>query len=499
MTGGVPSVGAAGYARSAALAAMARTAPLVVQLAATPFVIGSAGVSSYAVWAILMTTINLLLTADLGVVGVMQRFHSLARGRGDPALGARVTSSVLLVLCGLLVIMAVAGPLIGRLVISVVRVDPGVAPEALTVFANAGVIAVLQLMGLALSSYLAAHERFAAMAVASLGARAVAAVVIVIALTSRSGLDGLLIAAYVDAAMALFLAAVFSARHLVFEVRRPVHRREARALWAFAWRNQASALGFVAQRESDLVMASILLPAVAQATVASGAQLAAAASLAPTVLLVPLFSSLSRIAGRSVPDAVDELPRAESNWFAFLLPFAAVVMVALPPFAAAWVGPDLPAAYAVTAILSAGFLVALINSARAVLVRSIGRPGLETLSFVVVVVVKLVVGIPAAIYLGVIGLVATTILAAAAGAVTLWVGSTRSIPGLRAGRVGTSPLILAAVILAAGLPIAWLMHELLPRWPSLGASILLAVTAAGIAAVVTLGARGARGDARPRA
>lgn len=477
---GESSAAAPGYARDAALAAVARIAPLAVQLIATPFVIASAGVPAYAVWALIMTTINLMLTADLGVVGIMQRYHGIARGRGEPAMGARITATVLAVLVVLLVVVTAIGPWIADLALAVVQIAPDTRDEAWAFFRNVGTLAVLQLIGLALGSYLAAHSRFVAAAVISLGARLVSAIAIAVALATSSGLDGLLVAAYLDAGIALFLGVVFCWRHLATEVRRLVRRDELGELWSYAWRNQASAVGFVAQRESDVVMAAILLPATLQATVAASAQLAAAVALAPTVLLVPLFTRLSTLAGTSQAAAVDESRRAETTWFSLVLPFAAVMLATGPFIAAAWLDPALPEVTGVTALLILGFLLVLANSVRAMLVRALGRPGLETMSYVSLLVVKLAIGIPATILFGIYGLVASTVVASLAAVVMLWWISERSVDGLKPGTVRWRSALAAAVILAVGVPSALLIAgEVDDRWIRL----LLLI---GVAAVLGL-------------
>jgi O-antigen/teichoic acid export membrane protein len=477
-----------GYARDASLAAVARIAPLAVQLIATPFVIASAGVGAYAVWALLTTTISLMLTADLGVVGIMQRYHSIARGRGDAAMGGRVTATVLATLLVILVIVTALGPWIADAVLSVIQVAPGVRDAAWDVFRNAGTLSVLQLIGLALSSYLAAHSRFGAVAIASLGARSVSVVALIVVLSQGAGLPGLVVVAYLDATVAITLGVIFCWRHLVQEVRRFVKRDELRELWAYSWRNQASAIGFVAQRESDIIMAAVLLPAAMQATVAASAQLAASLAFAPTVLLVPLFTRLSNLAGTSPPRAIAESQRAETTWFALALPFSAIALAIGPFFASAWLGPALPEVTGVMAILSLGFLLVLANSVRAVLVRSIGRPGIETKSFGALLLVKLAIGIPATIFFGIYGLAVSTVFASISGVAVMWLLSGRSVPNLVAGTLKLRTVTASIGALVVGLASSLLVVTLVAdRWLQLLALIILAIALSASVAMRILG------------
>ncbi|RMI13268.1 lipopolysaccharide biosynthesis protein [Cellulomonas triticagri] len=475
------------------LVAVARMAPLGVQLLATPFVLERLGPGAYAAWALMMTTINLLLTADLGVVGIMQRYHGVARGRADTALGGRITASVLLVLGALLVVVTVAGPWISRGVLAVVTVPEAVRDDAALLFRHAGTLAVLQLVALALSSYLAARSRFVAMAVQSLAARGVLAVGIVVALATGSGLPGLLLASFADAGVAVLAGLVLCRRHLLREVRRPTSRAETRELWAYSWRNQLSAVGFVAQRELDVVLAGILLGTAALASVSAAAPLTAAACLAPTVLLTPVFTSLSVRAGRdpgSLPDAGAE---AERGWLRLVLPFAALALGVLPFAAAEWLGPEVDGIAPLTAVLAAGFVLTLAGNARAVVVRAAGRPGIETRSYAVYTVVKVVAGVLLALAGGMFGLAAAGVLASSAALVVLLRGSRGLVtPGGGPGRGA----VLGALALALGTAaVSWaVQHVVDGRWTTLACLVVVGVAGGAVAALPLLRSRAGSSD-----
>ena len=408
------------YAGNAGLAAIGRIAPLAVQLIATPFIIAAFGVDSYAVWAILATTISLMLTADLGVVGIMQRYHSVARANEDVRQGGRITATVLLFLLVLLVVLTLIGPWIADFLVSIIKIGPGLTESAWFVFRYAGTLAVMQLIALALTAYLAAHNRFLASAASSIAARSLFVVALVIVLAGDYGLKGLVVASFVDGIAAIVIAGAMSWKHLVFEVRGLVNKSELKELWAYSWRNQASALGFVAQRESDVLMAAIMLPASFQATIAASAQLAAAAAFAPTIALIPLFTSLSGQSARSSNDVKKSAEHAEINWFTLILPLSAIVL-SIGPFATvAWLGPKLPDLLPVMALLLAGFLIVLANSVRAVFVRAIGKPGIETSSYMWLLLAKIAIGVPATLFFGIYGLAASTVLASVIGVIVMW-------------------------------------------------------------------------------
>lgn len=483
-----PTVSTGTYRRDALLVAVSRMAPLAVQLVATPFVLGRLGSAAYAVWALMMTTINLLLTADLGVVGIMQRYHGVARGRGDRAFGGRVTASVIAVLLTLLVVVTAAGPWISRLVLALVEVPDAVHADAALLFRHAGTIAVLQLLALAFSSYLAAHDRFVAVAVQSLTARAVLVGGIAVALVGGSGLPGLLIASYADAAVAVLLGAVLCRGHLALDVRRPTDRAESRDLWSYAWRNQASALGFVAQRELDVIMAGILLPTAALASVAASVPLTAAVCLAPTVLLTPLFTSLSVQAGEDPSGLAGAAVRAERTWLSMVVPFGALCLGVLPFAAAAWLGPDVLQIVPLTAVLAVGFWLSLLGSVRAILVRAAGRPGIETRSYVVFAVVKVVLGTVLALVGGMLWLAASGALASLASLVVLRRGSS-AITGPHSGLGTSRTWVLSGALLVVAGAASWLLStQLEGRVLTLAA--LAAVAGAGGGVVLLLQRRG---------
>lgn len=408
------------YAGNAGLAAIGRIAPLAAQLIATPFIIAAFGVDSYAVWAILATTISLMLTADLGVVGIMQRYHSVARANEDVHQGGRITATVLLFLLMLLILLTLLGPWIADFLVAIIQIAPGLTDSAWLVFRYAGTLAVMQLIALALTAYLAAHNRFLASAVSSLAARTLFVIALVIVISGKYGLEGLVFASFVDGIAAIVIAGAMCWKHIVFEVRGLVKKSELKELWSYSWRNQASALGFVAQRESDVLMAAIMLPAAFQATIAASAQLAAAAAFAPTIALIPLFTSLSGQSARSTSDAKKSAEGAEFNWFTLILPLSAIVL-SIGPFATvAWLGPKLPDLLPVMALLLAGFLIVLANSVRAVFVRAIGKPGIETSSYMWLLLTKIAIGVPATLIFGIYGLAASTVLASLIGVIVMW-------------------------------------------------------------------------------
>ena len=486
---------ASGYRRDALLVAASRMAPLAVQLVATPFVIASIGTGAYAAWGLMMTTINLLLTADLGVVGIMQRYHAVARGRADTALAGRVTATVLAVLGILLAVVTLAGPAIASAVLHIVDFPPAVAPAARQLFRNAGTLASLQLIALAFSSYLAAHSRFVAMAAVSLGARTALAVSIVAALVGGHGLGGLLLASYADAGTAVVLGAAMCRHHLLGEVRRLTTRVEGRELWAYAWRNQASALGFVAQRELDVLIAGAFLPTVGLATMSAAAPLTAAVCLAPTVLLTPLFTSLSVSAAHGEQATAEAASRAEAAWLDLVLPFGALVLGVLPFAAAAWIGPQVPGVVAVSAVLAVGFLISLIGSVRAILVRAVGKPGIETWSYGAFAVVKAAIGIGLATATGILGLAASGAIASTIAVLVLRRGSRRRVLGSHGGLPATRSFVQAGVLLVLVGVVSWLVSVLVTA--RLAELAVLALVAA-LGSALVLASRRARPSIAPR-
>lgn len=472
------------YASNAGLAAIGRIAPLAVQLIATPFIIAAFGVDSYAVWAILATTISLMLTADLGVVGIMQRYHSVARANEDVRQGGRITATVLLFLLVLLVVLTLIGPWIADFLVSIVKIGPGLTDSAWFVFRYSGTLAVMQLIALALTAYLAAHNRFLASAVSSIAARSLFVVALVIVLSGDYGLKGLVVASFVDGIAAIVIAGAMCWKHLAFEVRGLVNKSELKELWAYSWRNQASALGFVAQRESDVLMAAIMLPAAFQATIAATAQLAAAAAFAPTIALIPLFTNLSSLSATSMEKVKAATRSAEKNWFALVLPFSALVM-SIGPFATvAWLGPQLPDLLPTMALLSAGFLIVLANSVRAVYVRAIGKPGIESTTYLWLFLSKLAVGIPATLIWGIYGLAASTVISSLVSVFVMWRITSHASVAIPFPAFFKPSVVASALLLAIGLVIALFVQQVISdRTTQLIAFILLG---AGLAVITLL-------------
>ena len=491
MTSADSAVAAAGsYRRDAALVAVSRMAPLGVQLLATPLVLASVGRDAFTAWALMITTINLLLVADLGVVGIMQRYHGVARGRGDRELGGRITATVLAVLMTLLVLVTLAGPWIAQLVLAIVDFPPEVTDDAYLLFRHAGTLAVLQLLALALSSYLAAHSRFFAVAGLSIGARVVLVAGIAIALAGDHGLPGLLLASYADAVVAVLLGVLLAREHLFTEVRRLTRRSEVRDLWAYAWRNQASAVGFVAQQQLDVIMATVLLGSTIGATMSAVAPLTVSLCLAPAVLLTPLFTQLSVQAGADPTKLPAAAAGAERAWFRLVLPYAALVLGILPFAASPWFGPQLENAGVLAAVLAAGFLLSLANSVLAILVRAAGRPGLESRAYLVYSAVKIGVGTALALTVGLVGLAAGGFVAAVV-TVLVFRLTTRTLRDTSASVAPPARAVAGAALLLVGCGTAsWAVVTLVEG--RVAALALLAVVGLGGTAVLAATGLGRR-------
>lgn len=477
------SSGADRYARDAGMAAAARLLPFGVQLAATPFVVGSLGAGGYALWALLATTINLLLTADLGVVGVMQRYTSIHRGSGDAAAAARVTTTVLAVLLALLALALVLAPWLGGLGVAVVEVPDGLRPQARFLFSCAGVIAVLHLLSLALSGHLAGVERFGAVLAVSAAARTVLVVGTAAALLGGWGLRGLVLAAGADALVAVCVAAVLTRRHLATAFRGVLGRAELADVWAFAWRNQLSGLGFMAQRELDVLIAGVLLPAASIGAVAAAAQSSAAAALFPLVFLTPLFSRLSTVVGQRDAGALTGAARgAQESWLGVVVPYAAVVVAVVPFAVPAWAGEDLPGAAGLAALLLLGLVATLSVAVLATLVRACGHPGAEAGAYAGYAVSKVALGIPMALAWGTWGLAASTLVASAVFVAVLLATSR---PVLRAALTGPLPLVPPTGLVVRALAAAALSALL--AW---GASSAIGSRVGLLAALALVGALG---------
>lgn len=443
------------YRANAAYAAINRLAPIAVQLVAAPFIIREFGSAVFAIWALLATTMSLMLSADFGVVGLMHRYHSVAKVRNDERFAGRITVSVLLFLLVLLLVFILVGPAIANVLTEVFIIPNALRSEAWLVFRFTGPLAVIQLLGLALSAYLMAHQRFFAVAVSSIVARTIFALAIVFVLVTDSGLLGLLGAVALDAVASMTITAAASWRHLAFEARGLLSSSELRELWRYAWRNQISALGFIAQRESDILIAAFLLSPAYQATVAASVQLASAVVLAPSILLLPLFTNLSGLSERDEQSVVDATQKAESLWLQMLIPFGIVTVVVLPTLSSTWLAAELQDFVPVMTLMSFAFTVGLLNAVRATYVRAIALPGLEARSYLVMIIVKIALAIPLVLAFGVTGLVISTLLATAFAVFNLWKNTLSllprvSLPKLRSQSWFTSLLVLVISVGAVG-------------------------------------------------
>jgi O-antigen/teichoic acid export membrane protein len=435
-----------------------------VPIAFTPFVLGAFDREVYALWAVLMTVIGILQNTDMGVTSVMQRFHSHYRGVGDEAAARRLTGSVMLAVVALAIVLGALGPLVAQLLVGVIHPPAALVDDALALLRPAGLFAGLQLIALALTGYLGGHARFGAAALSSLGARAVLAAMLVLTLTLGWGVTGLVLASAADAIVAVLLAVAATWRHLVGSIRSLLSRAELREVWAFAWRSQLSTAGFLAQRELDVLLATLLLPLPVIGAVAAGAQSSIAVSLFPTIFLVPLVTRIGYAAGRDRALAIATVHEADAEWRRLYPVYAGVVLGVLGPAVAAWVGPALPLSPVLAVLIAAGMMAFLPGFVLVLAARALGRPGVETSAYVVLVAVKIVLGVAGALLFGPIGLAASTVFASIAAQIVLARRARALDPELRLRAPSARILLLAIASLALAAGGAFGLAAVIP-WP----------------------------------
>lgn len=436
------------FAVDATLVAASRTAPVLVPLIFTPLVVGSFGVGLYAVWAILMTLIGILQNADLGFTAVMQRYHSRYLGGDDAEAGYRLTTTVLLAVVAVAVVVGLAGTLLAEPLVAMLDLPPDVRADAVRLLSPVGVFAGMQLIALALGGYLGGHARFLAAALSSLGARAGLAVILWLTLSFSWGVAGLIAASAVDAALAVVLAAGVSWRHLSRCFRGVMRGQELRELWSFGWRSQVSTLGFLAQRESDVLLATVLLPVAAVGSIAAAAQSSIAVALFPTILLMPLVTRIAYGSIAGLEDGVRIAIAANREWARLYPLYAGVMLGALGPAVAAWLGGALPDSPVLAVLIAAGMMCFLPGSVVIVTARSLGMPGIETSAYLALVLVKVALGVAGALLLGAVGLALSTFAASIAADIVVALRVRRAFPSLGLAFPSTSTVALAVVAAA---------------------------------------------------
>lgn len=480
--------GEAPQARTAAFgySALAQAAPLLTNLVLTPYLIHRLGLDRFGVWSLILVFLATLTVLDGGVGASLARFHAYHAAHRDRESAGRLVTGSLLLFVALGALVCVLCLLLGPTVVTALDVAPRLQDEARQLLLLLGPLLTFALASNSSVALLQAHARFRALAGVSCGSCLLYAAAVILLIDGGQDLSllaGLAAGRYLLVTLG---GLVVGAR--LFRIRRPwlPSRPERHDFWTYALRMQLSGFTVFLNGEIDALVIAALLPVRYVGVYAVGYQAANALRSLPLYAFPPLLTRMTHVfAAHGLPGAVREFHVLQPRWLPLVLSYGVVTTSVVGVAVQVWLGPDLALGGVVATVLLAGYaLQVAFTGMRTCFVRAIGRPGLETRYSWCATAVNLVLTVPLALLLGVVGVVVATAIGITVGSAYFvvlcrreaglrerrlpgrWLPATASATAialagdllvLRSGAHGVLPLLLAGLPVLAGLGAAALL------------------------------------------
>ncbi len=462
--------------RGVAWGGMESTASAVVGFLLAPLVVSAFGIEGLGLWAAAWSVAHAAGVFDLGIGATYARFTASAIAREDArALNGTIAAGIgfhLVVTALLAGAAVVAGPWIG----AAISKDGPFKGVASAVFGCSMATVLLRLVLSAFRGVVAGAQRIDVLGrigtvVAVLEGLAAAAIIL-----SGGGLRGMAL----NSLCAALLASVLEGRaayRLCPQLRvRPFRARPSdwRQVLSFGLKVQLTrAAEILAKHVPRLALAAGPGLAVAGAY-DLGVRVAAALNVTGALPLPIVAPLASRLEARSETHRLLSLLQGSTRYVALLvMPCAAVIMVDAPGLLLAWTGQPAPPGAGTTArLLAVATMLALLASPLRLVLRGIGRAGLEAASATSASTLHLILATALAVRFKAPGVAWGALAASILAVAILGAGARRVASGLfsKAVRRSAAGPILAGL---AGLAAGWTFN-LIVELPSGGQATRLA-------------------------
>lgn len=403
--------------RRNSLASIATAAAgIATALIATPLIIDYVGRAAYGVWAITMAVVIYLGIVEAGFAPVAQRRVAASLGSGDRHGAVRVFWSTVLVYLGLGLVAAAAIVVLAPAIASLFDFPGALEEQAVQLLRLVALAIPLGLLMAALTNALQGAERFTAVATTAVAGSIAYLGSLVVLISGGASLSAL-----GWAVIAQQVVLIVSRAALLLEMARArpglVSRSEAREMLSMSARLQVSVASLIVNGQSDRVVSGLVAPPATVAQVSVAAQVAEAGRLVGAAPLVPAANRFAALEGAGQQAELRESFRAvDSTWVTAVTGAVVIGALCAEPLVEAWLGSGFREAGIYAAILVVAYGSNVVFGVRTALLRALGRPGLESRTGIVLMVLNLVFTVPLAVAFGATGVVVGTLLAYLLGA-----------------------------------------------------------------------------------
>lgn len=390
----------------------AQLALVLINLGLTPFLLERLGVDRYGLFALLASFRGLLSNLDGGLGPTATRYFAVYAGADD----RRATASLLLTMS--LLVTAVVGSVAA--VVAIFAPDiallmhgaPGLHESATMLLRDFMPLLLVAALRNVLQRVMSAGHRWAYLNVSQIAGTAIYAVLAVVLVAEGYGLIGLLWACVGQEAV-LVITSLFDSRRFVgLRDFRLLPWKETRRLIHYASRVQVAAIASSFNIEIDALIVGAIFPLRYVAFYSIGSNFATQLLGVPMNAVAPIGVTLSRTYGRAgLSGTLGQFAGIQRTWVR--------TVAALPLVGAAsayfgiyrWLGSGERLAGLVAVILLVGRGASLWSQVMDALGKSVERPGLESRYLGLGMVINLVITVPLALTIGMLGVPLGTAIA----------------------------------------------------------------------------------------
>jgi O-antigen/teichoic acid export membrane protein len=391
--------------------AVAQFAPVLVNIVMTPYLIHHLGVDRWGLIALVTTIESILTSFDGGLTESTTRYFAMYAGTDDRRLTTRTLLTVLMFIFGAGLVVGVIGWFVTPTLVHLFAMPSRFRPE--TTFYLRAVVAVIAL-GFARNSIAAvvtARQRYALMSLLSLTTYLIWIIGLVLTVHGGWGLRGVAVTFLAQQLAATLIIVPQALRYLDRRAVRPLPWAEARKLFAYSGRVQISGLSRLANAEFDSLVIGTLLSVHALAMYSAGAGLATQVSGIFSNAMGPAGTHMGRVYGaEGDAGARRTFFGIQRIWVVACNALYAVAMGASYYAVVDWLGPGFSVAGVIATVMVAGQGVLVLASMLALYCITVGRADIEMRVGIVAVCVNVVLT-AGLIFVGVLGVVAATVVA----------------------------------------------------------------------------------------
>ncbi len=379
-------------------------ASVALNLVLTPFLLLRLGVNQYGLYALLSSFRGLLSNLDGGFGPTSSRFFAVYAGADD----RRSTAGLVLTISAILT--AIVGTLAGIVALLAPQITELLHSSSSLHHEAAGLLRAFMPLLLAATlrgsfqRILRSHHRWAYINISATVSTVTYVAFAMLLVGEGHGLVGLVWASVAQELVLDIAFVVAATRYFSWRDCRLLPHDVTREIARYASRVQLAAVASSFNFEIDSLLVGLIFPVRYVAYYSIGSNFASQLVSLPLNAVSPVAVTLSRTFGRSgLRSTLLEFTELQRLWVRVVAPYALIGAVCGYFGILRWLGPQERLAGAVAVILLGGQVLNLLSQVMAELGKAVNRPGLESRYLGVGVVINVVLTIPLAFTVGMLG------------------------------------------------------------------------------------------------